>query len=173
MIVEEGDRAARVRKIMCLKLRHIQTMCLMCLILRHFWGTFEAQNEVHSNYVTHVPHFEVQNRGSGAQNQKLPLNISKLEYYGAFWWKIQKLKIFERKPKNHILGGQKWKKPFRTKFLFSFLKHLSLPPFSLSGAGETKIGSPSWLPLSREGEPLVQNTPFPTTGRFGLVGLVW
>ena len=46
---------------------------------------FEAQNEVHSNYVTHVPHFEVQNRGSGAQNQKLPLNISKLEYYGAFW----------------------------------------------------------------------------------------
>ena len=27
----------------------------------------------------------VQNRGSGAQNQKLPLNISKLKYCGAFW----------------------------------------------------------------------------------------
>ena len=25
-----------------------------------------------------------QNRGSGVQNQKLPLNISKLEYYGTF-----------------------------------------------------------------------------------------
>ena len=49
----------------------------------------------------------VQNRGSGAQNQKLPQNISKLEYFGAFWLKIQNLKNFEKKPKNHILGGQK------------------------------------------------------------------
>ena len=49
----------------------------------------------------------VQNRGSGAQNQKLPLNISKLEYYGAFWRKIQKLKIFGKKPKKLGAGDQK------------------------------------------------------------------
>ena len=50
--------------------------------------------------------FRYKNRGLGAKNQKSTSNISKLEYFEAFCQKIQKLKIFVKKPKNHILGGQ-------------------------------------------------------------------
>ena len=49
------------------------------------------------------------NRGPGAKNQKSILNISKLEYYKVFWIKIQKLKIFRKKPKNRGLGAEKQK----------------------------------------------------------------
>ena len=45
----------------------------------------------------------------GAKNRKLTSNISKLEYFEAFWLKIQKLKIFRKKPKNRGLGAKKQK----------------------------------------------------------------
>ena len=70
----------------------------------------------YKNYVPHVPQIEVQtkvhwvlkqsfrmkirknfmfkNRGLGTKNQKSILKKSKLEYYKAFWVKIQKLKFF-------------------------------------------------------------------------------
>ena len=36
----------------------------------------------------------LKNRGPGSKNQKSTLNKSKVEYYKAFWMKIQKLKFF-------------------------------------------------------------------------------
>ena len=60
----------------------------------------------------------------GAKNRKLTSNISKLEYFEAFWLKIQKLKIFRKKPKNRGPGIKKMKintKYLKTRVLQSFL----------------------------------------------------
>ena len=57
--------------------------------------------------------------GLGTKNQKSTSNISKLEHFEAFWLKIQKLKIFVKKTKNHIFRGPKLKKfPFYPFFSF-------------------------------------------------------
>ena len=50
------------------------------------------------------------NRGLGTKNQKSTLNISKLEYYKAFWVKIQKLKILGKNLKKIGGWGPKTKK---------------------------------------------------------------
>ena len=68
--------------------------------------------------------FRAQNRGSDTQNRKLLLNISKLEYYGAFWQKIRKLKFFSKNLKNRGLGGPKPKitpKYLKTRVFWGFL----------------------------------------------------
>ena len=88
-------------------------------------------------------------------------NISKLDYFEGFWLKIQKLKIFMKKPKNHIFRGPKLKNfPF---FLFSS-KLISFPSqerFSLNEGVQKQI------PHIYVGDPLSQNQYFPTTGTGG------
>ena len=62
--------------------------------------------------------------GLGAKRQKITSNISKLEYYKAFWLKIQNLKIFRKKPKNRGPGIKKTKintEKVKTRVLQSFL----------------------------------------------------
>ena len=85
----------------------------------------------------------LKNRGLGAKNQKSTSNISKLEYFEAFYQKIQKLKIFVKKPKNHIFRGPKMKNsPFA---LFSpFFVQNGHPLFTpLHRVKSSKMGTPT------------------------------
>ena len=62
--------------------------------------------------------------GPGVKNRKSILKKSKLEYYKAFWIKIQKMKIFRLNPKKQGAGGQNPKintEYLKTRVLQSFL----------------------------------------------------
>ena len=73
----------------------------------------------------------------GAKNSKITPNISKLEYFEPFWRKIQKLKIFVKKPKNHIFRGPNSK---NSPFPFLVWKKSLLKK---SRSGLPKIWSPT------------------------------
>ena len=106
--------------------------------------------------------------GLGTKNWKITSNISKLEYFEAFCQKIQKLKIFVKKPKNHIFRGPKLKNSPFTLFSLFFVQNghpLFAPPHgvkSLKWAPPQPRGTPSW----NEGVLLFQIQYFPTTYRY-------
>ena len=68
--------------------------------------------------------FRCKNRGPGVKNRKSILKKSKLEYYKAFWLKIQKFKILGKNLKIRGLGTKKPKnnlKYLKTRVLQDFL----------------------------------------------------